>query len=155
MPSLTKAVTTKCIPLNRTSLYYCIFVAKKEAGNVTSRTTADVKPFCLNLFISFCFNFDLAVNVLCLEILSNLLGKHCERIGRSFRSIVCPRLSLCSRLAEDGNQYKSSNLFWVRCSIGCAQEHPSHQWGRRHTYITADGYNCAQSVLGKVWNSEV
>ena len=27
-----------------------------------------LKYFCLNLFISFCLGFDLAVNVLCLEI---------------------------------------------------------------------------------------
>ena len=109
----------------------------------------DFKPFCLNLFISFWLDFDLAVNVLCLEILWNLLGRHCECTGLSFRSIVCPRLLLCSRLVEDRNQYKSSNLFWVRCSIGRAQEHPIHHWGRRHTYTTADGNNCAQRVLWK------
>ena len=155
MPWPMEAVTTKCIPLNRASLYYCIFVAKKKPAISPHGRWQMLKHFCLNLFISFCLNFDLVVNVLCLEIVWNLLGRHCERIGLSFRSVVYPCLSLCSSSAEDGNQYKSWNLFWVRRSIGCAQEHPSHLWGRRHTYIIADGYIVHSVSVGKGWNSEV
>ena len=77
MPWPMEVMTTKCIPLNQASLYYCIFVAKKKGGGAMSPhgRRQMLKHFCLNLFISFCLDFDLAVNVLCLEILWNLLDR--------------------------------------------------------------------------------
>jgi len=50
-------MTTKCIPLNQASLYYCIFIKIKKAGNVTSRTTADVEIFLFELIYFVLFGF--------------------------------------------------------------------------------------------------
>jgi len=56
MPRTIKAVTTN---LYRASLYQSVFVVTKKAGNVISRTTADVETFLPKLiyFVLFAFSF--------------------------------------------------------------------------------------------------
>ena len=135
MPWPIKAATAKYIPLHRASLQYFVFVVTEKKTAMSPHGRRQMLKHFLNLCTSFCLYFDLVVNVLMLgDFLFNLLGRRVWACRALFRSIVCPRLSLYSRLAEDGNHHKSSNLFWVRCSIRCTPEHPSHQWGRRHLY---------------------
>ena len=120
----------------------------RKAGNITSRT-AEVETFLFKFL--FCLDFDLAVNVWCLEIFffRNLFGRHCERIRLSLQFIVCPRLSLCSRLAKDGKQYKFLNLFWVTWFIGCTQKHPIHPVGKTTHLRHRRWLPCAQRICLK------
>jgi len=122
-------------------IYITVFLRKKSRQY---HFTDDGRCWNISFKLLFCFVW-----------IWNLLGKHCERIRLSFQSIVCPRLSLCLRVAEDGKQCKFSNLFWVRWFIGCTQKHPIHHWGRRHAYIIADGYLVHSVSVWKRWNSEV
>jgi len=63
--------------------------------------------FVINLNCSVLRSFDLLVDILMLVFFDIYLGGVCERIGYSFLPIVCPRLSLYPRLADDGNHFKS------------------------------------------------
>jgi hypothetical protein len=92
--------------------------------------TADVGNLFLNLFDLFCL-FAFWFNswfINAWRLFEIYLVGMCERIGRSFRSTVCPRLSLYSRLVEDGNHQQSWHMFELIVPYDVPRSASRHQW---------------------------